>query len=94
MSQDIVQGLPEDQRARIREIIANVLEIEPDDLTDTSAFIEDHDADSLLLIEMFARFERELRVKIPPKELGELENLRSAYELVARHTILETDGVR
>jgi acyl carrier protein len=85
MSQETIQGAPEQLRARIREIVATVLEVEPGELTDTGAFVEDYDADSLLLIEMFARFERELRVKIPPKEVGELQNLQAAYDLVARH---------
>ncbi|MFI8320949.1 acyl carrier protein [Streptomyces sp. NPDC085529] len=77
--------LPEDVRAGIREIVAEVLEVDASELTDDSSFVNDFDADSLLVIEIISRFERDLHVKIPKDELAELDTLPEAYELVGKH---------
>ncbi|GAA3060991.1 hypothetical protein GCM10017562_27580 [Streptomyces roseofulvus] len=77
--------LPEDVRAGIREIVAEVLEVDASELTEDSSFVNDFDADSLLVIEIISRFERDLHVKIPKDELAELDTLPEAYELVGKH---------
>ena len=43
---------------QLRELIADVLEIEPEEITDTSLFAEEHGADSLRAIEILARIEK------------------------------------
>ncbi len=82
MNHDIVS---EELQQQIREIVADVLEAEPADLTDGSSFVDDFDADSLLVIEIFSRFERDLGIRIPQEDLTELDDLPAAYALVARH---------
>ncbi|MFJ5710091.1 MULTISPECIES: acyl carrier protein [unclassified Streptomyces] len=77
--------LPEDVRAGIREIVAEVLEVDASDLTEDSSFVNDFDADSLLVIEIISRFERDLHIRIPKDELAELDTLPEAYELVGKH---------
>jgi acyl carrier protein len=59
--------------------------LEPGELTDTSSFVEDHDADSLLAIEILARIERDLGVDISQDALPEMTNLTAVYTIVARH---------
>ena len=39
-------------RRRIADLVSEILEIDQEDLTETSLFIEDHDADSLRAIEI------------------------------------------
>ncbi|GAA0394224.1 hypothetical protein GCM10009541_41590 [Micromonospora gifhornensis] len=70
---------------QLREIIAEVLEIETDELTDTGDFAEEYQADSLRAIEILARIDKEFKVEIPQSELPELRNLKATYEAVARH---------
>jgi len=77
--------ISEDLREDVRRIVAEVLEVEPGALSDGDSFTEDHEADSLLVIEMFARFERTLGVKIPQDEMVELDDLPTAWDLVGRH---------
>jgi acyl carrier protein len=72
-------------RESVREIVAGVLEVEPTELIDQSSFVDDFDADSLLVIEMYAQFERSLGIKIPQEDVIELDNLPTAYEVVAAH---------
>ncbi|MEU9508371.1 acyl carrier protein [Micromonospora sp. NPDC048170] len=70
---------------QLREIIAEVLEIETDELTDTGDFAEEYQADSLRAIEILARIDKEFKVEIPQSEMPELRNLKATYEAVARH---------
>ncbi|MEV5080824.1 phosphopantetheine-binding protein, partial [Streptomyces sp. NPDC056159] len=39
----------------LREIVAEVLEAEPEEITETGSFVEEHEADSLRAIEILAR---------------------------------------
>ncbi|MEU5904157.1 acyl carrier protein [Micromonospora sp. NPDC000316] len=70
---------------QLREIIAEVLEIETDELTDTGDFAEEYQADSLRAIEILARIDKAFKVEIPQSELPELRNLKATYEAVTRH---------
>jgi acyl carrier protein len=69
----------------LREIVAEVLEIEPEELSETGDFMEDYDADSLRAIEILARLDKKYRVEIPQSELPELRNLKAVYDAVARY---------
>jgi len=69
----------------LREIAVEVLEVEDDEMTETSMFIEDHDADSLRAIEILARIEKKYKVDIPQAELPNMVNLQAVYEVVARY---------
>jgi len=69
----------------IREIVTEVLEIEPEELGDTDLFIEDHGADSLRAIEILARLEKRYRVEIPQSELPKMVNLIAVYSVLAQH---------
>ncbi len=85
--------IPMELRARVRRIIADVLEVDPDGIAEDSDFVEEFDADSLLIIEMSARLERSLGVRVPPEEAGSLTSLGSAYELVAKYGTAEASRV-
>ncbi|GGN56426.1 hypothetical protein GCM10012285_51010 [Streptomyces kronopolitis] len=75
----------EEQARQLREIVIDVLELEPDELTETSHFVNDHDADSLLAIEILARIEQDLDVDIPQDQLPEMVNLAGVWAVVARN---------
>ncbi|MGW6685973.1 acyl carrier protein [Streptomyces sp. NPDC054961] len=85
MSGNLAVELAPELRDRVREIIADVLEVEPEEIREEHSFAEDFEADSLLVIEMFSRFERQLRLEIPQEELVDLDDLATAYALIARH---------
>jgi acyl carrier protein len=75
--------ITEDRQDRIKEIVTDILEIEPDEMTSTSHFKEDHDADSLLAIEILASLEKTFKITIPQEELSRMVNLEGVYEVVA-----------
>ena len=69
----------------LREIVAEVLELEPEEVTEGADFVEEYEADSLRAIEILARIEKRYKVEIPQSELSEMRNLKAVYEVVARH---------
>ncbi|MFJ8311748.1 MULTISPECIES: acyl carrier protein [unclassified Streptomyces] len=71
-----------EQRAQIREIVCEILEIEPDDVTDTSLFKEDHNADSLGAIEILSSLERTFQIEIDQAELVRMVNLDGVVAVV------------
>ncbi len=73
------------RRDQLREIVAEVLELDPGELTDGSDFVEEYGADSLMAIEILARIERDLGVFIPQEDLPEMTDLAGVYAVVARH---------
>jgi acyl carrier protein len=77
----------QDQRLEeLREMVAEVLEVEPEELSDTGDFIEDYEADSLRAIEILARIDKQYKVEIPQAEMPELRTLRAVHDALARHS--------
>ncbi|MEU3373720.1 MULTISPECIES: acyl carrier protein [unclassified Streptomyces] len=75
--------MQQEQLEEIREIVAEVLEVEPEEITETSNFANDHEADSLRAIEILARLEKKYKVEIPQSDLPKMENLTAVYEILA-----------
>lgn len=69
----------------LREITAEVLELEPEDITDGGDFVEEYEADSLRAIEILARIEKQYKVEIPQERLAEMTNLKAVCEIVAQY---------
>ncbi|WP_411107415.1 acyl carrier protein [Streptomyces sp. cmx-4-9] len=72
-----------ERAATIKEIVCEILELEEDEVTETSLFREDHDADSLRAIEILASLEKEFKLVIDQAELARMVNLKGVNEVVA-----------
>ena len=72
----------EGRQSLIKQIVSDILEIEPADMTPVSLFKEDHDADSLRAIEILASLEKAFGVEIPQDALGRMVNLQGVYQVV------------
>jgi len=68
--------------ARVREALAEALEISQDDIDEESRFAEDLDADSLDLVELLLEMEREYGFKVSDEEAAEIETIRDAVDLI------------
>jgi len=66
----------------IKSIVSEILEIDPDVMTETSLFREDHGADSLRAIEILASLEKEFKIQIPQSELAKMVNLAGVCQVV------------
>ncbi|MFF2148843.1 acyl carrier protein [Kitasatospora sp. NPDC058190] len=75
--------LTDDRRSAVKEIVCDILELDEDEVSDTSLFIEDHGADSLRAIEILASLEKEFGITIDQSELSEMVNLERVYQVVA-----------
>lgn len=74
--------IPDEQKKIVKEIICEILELEPDELSDTSLFVDDHGADSLRAIEILAKLETVLGVTIDQTELARMTNLENVYAVL------------
>ncbi|WP_433598089.1 acyl carrier protein [Nocardia sp. CA-135953] len=64
----------------LRELVSEVLDIEPDQVTTAARFKEDLGADSAKGLELAVHLVRRYNVEVSGEELLELENLRELYE--------------
>ena len=71
---------------QLRGIITDVMELEPGELTQTSDFVNEYDADSLMAIDIIARIERDMGVRIPNEALPEMVNLSAVFDVVMRYS--------
>ncbi|MFC9531505.1 acyl carrier protein [Streptomyces sp. NPDC057717] len=77
---------------QVSRIVIEELELEEGELTDSGHFIDDYDSDSLSLITVVSRIEKELGVAIPKDTLGELVNLRLLVDAVVQHAADQQAG--
>ena len=69
----------------LRQLVADVLELEPDEIEDGADFREVYDVDSLRVIEILARIEKRYRVEIPISELANMTNFSAVHQTVSRY---------
>lgn len=75
----------DDKLGAVREIVVQELDLEPSELTEDKHFIDDYESDSLTLIQVVGRIEREVGVAIPESEYSEVTNLGKLNGLVRKH---------
>lgn len=85
----------EEMMNTIRAAVAEVLEVDPDQISQTSRFKEELGADSLQAIEILARMEKAFKVQIDQAELPKMTSLEAVHEVVMRNAgdkVLENSG--
>ncbi|MDK0524968.1 acyl carrier protein [Streptomyces sp. ML-6] len=78
-----IADLSTERKAEIKEIVCDILELDLDEVTDTSLFKEEHDADSLRTIEILSAMERAFDIALEQAELSRMTNLAGVYAVVA-----------
>jgi acyl carrier protein len=66
-------------------MVADVLEIEPEELAEHDDLAAEHGADSLQAIEILASIEKTYDVEIPQEELPRMTTLGAIYDVVRDH---------
>lgn len=69
---------------KIRQIIAGILNIDPETVTADSTFIEDLGADSLDIFQVIMGVEEEFDIEISPEEAERVATVGDAVKLVRR----------
>lgn len=70
--------------AELRELIADVLDIDADAITEDAHFIEELGVDSLLALELAVTLERRFEIKIESNEIVDVVRLRDVVALLTR----------
>ncbi|MBM3249891.1 MAG: acyl carrier protein [Candidatus Omnitrophica bacterium] len=66
----------EDLENEIRNLIAEIIEKEPREVTPDARFFEDLGVDSMMALEILAAMEKKYRIHIPEEKLTQLTTLR------------------
>ena len=66
----------------IREIVADILEVDAERVSLTSRFRDELEADSLQRIEILAALERRFHITIEQTLLADMRDVQSTYEVV------------
>lgn len=69
-------------REKIKEIIADVANLDPDEIGDQAKFVEDLQLDSLSLLEIGVDVDYQFRLGVSDERLKELRSVGDAVELV------------
>jgi acyl carrier protein len=66
----------------LRTIIADVLDIEEEQITEDANFVNDLDVDSLMALEVMVALEKKYQIKLSEQELRQITCLRNVYEML------------
>ncbi|MEV5016067.1 acyl carrier protein [Streptomyces sp. NPDC053780] len=69
-------------KEQLRDLVAEVLDLEVADVTDDAHFVDDLDVDSLMALEITVRLEREYGVRLAENELSAITTLQGTYDLL------------
>ncbi|MER5806611.1 acyl carrier protein [Streptomyces sp. NPDC002033] len=78
-----IPALDAGRKEQIKDIVCDILELDLDEVTETSLFKEEHDADSLRTIEILASLERVFGITLEQSELSRMVNLVGVYAVIA-----------
>ena len=67
---------------KMKEVIANVLNVDPEEITPDTTFTEDLGADSLDLFEIIMGLEDEFDIQIDPEKTENITTVGEAVELL------------
>jgi acyl carrier protein len=71
---------------RVKEIIADKLSVEADEITMESSFIDDLGADSLDIVELIMALEDEFDLEIPDEQAEKISTVANVVEYIREHT--------
>ena len=74
--------LDQNLKQQVRQIIAKILELSPEELTDDANFIEEYGADSMSGIEMLAWLEGDLGLNINEEHLDRFTNVTEVFAVI------------
>ena len=70
---------------RVREIVAEQLERDVKEVTNTASFIDDLGADSLDVVELVMKMEEEFGIEIPDEEAEKIKTVNDVIQYITTH---------
>ena len=69
---------------KLKKVVAEVLSVDPDEITPETTFMDDLGADSLDVFQIIMGLEEEFDIKIPPEQAEKITKVGEAVELIKR----------
>lgn len=70
-------------KEELRRTLADVIDVDPDDIGETTDFVDELEVDSLLLLELVVVLEKKYAVKFSEDEMRTARTLKDAHALLA-----------
>jgi acyl carrier protein len=70
---------------RVREIVAEQLERDVNEVTNTASLIDDLGADSLDVVELVMKMEEEFGIEIPDEEAEKIKTVNDVVKYITTH---------
>ncbi len=67
---------------KLKKVIAEVLNVDPDEITMETTFLDDLGADSLDVFQIIMGIEEEFDIEIPAEKAEKITNVEEAVELI------------
>ncbi len=69
---------------KLKKVVAEVLSVDPDEITPETTFMDDLGADSLDVFQIIMGLEEEFDIEIPPEQAEKITKVGEAVELIKR----------
>ena len=66
----------------LRELVATILEVEPDTIDEQASFVKDLGMDSMMALEILASIEKKYKIIIPEATLAKFTSLSQTIKIV------------
>lgn len=71
---------------KLKQIIADVLNVDPEEITMSTTFMDDLGADSLDVFQIIMGIEEEFDIEVPPEKAEKITTVEEAVELIKSAT--------
>jgi acyl carrier protein len=79
----------EEIRAKVKESIANIANLELGDISDHASYKDDLQLDSLTILEIAVSAEFDFQIKIPDEQLSEIRTVEDTVRVVQQYLLVE-----
>ncbi len=69
----------------VRELIADIIEMDPNEIGPDAQLVEDLGMDSMMALEILAALEKRFKIKLPEEELPKITTVNKAIELTRKY---------
>lgn len=71
---------------RVKRIVAEQLEVDENEIKNTSSFVDDLKADSLDTVELVMALEEEFNAEIPDEDAEKIATVQDAIDFITKHS--------
>lgn len=71
-------------KEEVKQLIAEIAEIDPSEIKEDSAFVEDLGIDSMMALEIVASLEKKYKVTVNEEEIPNIRSLKDIYSILEK----------